>query len=147
MLSMTKQVGTLGELAVTKQLVEAGFDVFTSVGDCSKIDLIAAKKNRLIRLQVKTVSHPSESGSVIAQAAKITGRQRVIYQSDDFDFLAVHVLSHAVSAFLPLEKLLLRKSKSITLRLSTPLNNQEKRTNNFSDFNVNQLEIFTQSLH
>ncbi len=52
----TKDVGTVGELAVILKLKQAGCTIFTEVGDNSPIDLIVIKNNRLLLGQVKSVN-------------------------------------------------------------------------------------------
>ena len=50
----TKDAGTVGELAVILQLKQAGFTVFTKIGDNSPIDLIVVNKGHMLRGQVKS---------------------------------------------------------------------------------------------
>jgi hypothetical protein len=51
----TKDAGTVGELAVILQLKQAGYGVFTEVGDNSSIDLIVISKSKLFRARSSPV--------------------------------------------------------------------------------------------
>lgn len=53
--------GTLGEIAVCKELISLGYEVFVELGSSSKVDLIFLDKNyRPFKIQVKTTNSKNE---------------------------------------------------------------------------------------
>lgn len=129
MLSPTKLIGTMGELAVAADMLKQGWDVYTSVGDCSTADLVGYRDGVYIRVQVKTAS--KTWGAVTVGAARVIGRKVVKYQPSDFDVLAIHVLDEKRTAYLPMKLL---QQTSMTLRLVPAKSNRKKDIHWFSDF-------------
>lgn len=130
MLSATKQVGTIGELAVSQRLLRTGWDVYSSIGDCTKIDLIAIQGKHIVRLQVKTVEK-STTGVVCVAGSKVISRKSVWYDRDDFDNLAVYVVDRDAIAFVPMSLLF---QSSMNLRFESPKNGQVKLIHWFRDY-------------
>lgn len=86
----TKAKGNVGELAVAKDLTARGYSVFVELGDLSKIDLIAVKEEKLIRIQVKTVWDSSDGAVGITSKSSGPG-YKYYYTSRDIDIIAVYV--------------------------------------------------------
>ena len=62
--------GTLGEIAVCKELMRLGYSVFSELGNSSKVDLIVLDENyKTYKVQVKTVN---SKGSFIASKSTFT---------------------------------------------------------------------------
>ncbi len=48
--------GTLGEIAVCKELLQLGYEVFVEVGNHSKVDLVVLDENyKTYKIQIKTI--------------------------------------------------------------------------------------------
>lgn len=112
----TKHIGTIGELAVAEELMRRGWEVFTEMGDNSKIDLIANKDGLLRKIQVKTVEF-SDCGWVFVRKSKITNGIRIEYLRKDIDLFAIYVMDKDAVAFVPFSKF---KKKSLCLRFEKP---------------------------
>ena len=132
MLSTTKRIGTIGELAVAKDLVQRGFDVYGSIGDCSKADLVAIHGRIVYRIQVKTVEHPVKNVVPVA-GSKTTNGKRVKYDIADVDIIAVYVISENAIAYVPMALLMKKQSRSLSLRFEPPKNNN-KNVTYFSEY-------------
>lgn len=133
MLSTTKLVGTVGELAVAKDLMLKGFDVFSSIGDCSKADLVALKNDKILRVQVRS-TNTIKCGRVTVKAGKTTSGKMQWAKQGDYDYVALYVLEKDQVAYVPLSLLLEGKSQSIALRLDEPGNGQREGVRWFRDF-------------
>ena len=83
-----KMKGTLGELKVTSELIKKGYAVFTEVGDLSRIDLIAWKDDKLIKIQVKSLA--SKNGSIEIHNYKSGPNYRYKYTKEDVDIFAIY---------------------------------------------------------
>lgn len=95
-----KGFGAMGEAAVTKYFLERNYNVFKEFGDNSRIDLIAEKDGKLVRVQVKTTQ--SEKGVVKIDLQK-SGPNGYKYQytASDIDVFAIYVSDRDVTLFLP----------------------------------------------
>lgn len=123
-ISGSKEIGTLGELSVIKELIKNGWEVFKDVADCSKIDLIAARNESLVRIQVKTWSS-SEQGFVMVERCKITSGKRITYTKKDVDVIATHVLDRNVTLYVPIEEF--GSQKALSIRFEKSKSNTEYR--------------------
>lgn len=130
MLSETKRLGTIGELAVAQDLMNDGWDVYTAIGDCTKVDIIAIKNKHIVRIQVKTINR-LKHGAASVSGSKITSRKRVNYKQDDFDYIALYVIERDQIAYVPIEMVF---KSCVSLRFEPTRNGQSKRVHNFNDF-------------
>ena len=130
MLSATKTIGTLGELAVAQDLIRRGWDVYTAIGDCTKIDIVAIKEHVIKRHQIKSVQF-SLDGVVCVEAAKTISGKRVPYHPDDFDYLTLYVVDRNRIAYIPLSVIY---GRSLTLRFTPTKNGQVKNVQSFDNF-------------
>src|SRR5262245_41439342 len=88
----TKDAGTVGELAVILQLKQAGYTVFTEVGDNSSIDLIVVNQSRLLSGQVKSCWLENGKASLSLRKAGPNGYLRKYKDdSDKLDFFALYL--------------------------------------------------------
>ncbi len=121
-----KDRGTIGQLAVTKALMQMGYAVFTEVGDNSKVDLIALCDRQPVKIQVK--AYKTElAGSVV----KIWGRKsgpnyQFTYHENDFAIFAVHVYELDEILYVPLKEVLATRDKTLYIRLTPARNGQNK---------------------
>lgn len=115
--------GTLGELAVTKDLIADGWDVFVDVGDCSKIDLIALRGSKLVKIQVKT--RDVEFGAASVGLKSSGPGYSYSYTSDDIDYMAMYVPERDMCLYVPMSWFEEHDRKSITIRIDEARNNQK----------------------
>lgn len=115
----TKRIGTQGELLVCEDLLSRGYDVFTSVGDYTAIDIVAIKEHQIIRLQVKTNINTSK-GWMYVNAAHGQNGKTVLYKKDDFDYIAGCAIDRRTVVYVPFKRLLPPHSRSIVLRFDKP---------------------------
>lgn len=88
----SKIKGNIGEFAVAKHLAEKGYSVFREIGDLSKIDLIAEKDSKLIRIQVKAITE--KNGKIDVYSKKSGPNYSFSYKEDMVDVFAIYVLNH-----------------------------------------------------
>jgi hypothetical protein len=128
-----KNKGTLGELAVAKDLSCKGYGVFKEFGDLSKIDLIAEKDGKLIRIQVKC--RTVYRGAVEVDTRKSgPGGYSYRYDKNQVDVFAVYVPSEDKIAYINAANLLDNYKTTMTLRIYPVKNGQKKGVNIFSEF-------------
>ncbi|MFZ2362111.1 MAG: group I intron-associated PD-(D/E)XK endonuclease [Anaerolineae bacterium] len=127
-----KTKGALGEIAVAKELLAKGYQVFAELGDNSRVDLIVMGKDyRPIKIQVKGLQ--SKHGSVIVHVTKSGPNYRFRYADHHVDVFAIYVLDRDAIAYIPAETLLAQQ-KSLTLRIDAPENNQVEGVHWFVEF-------------
>lgn len=86
----SKLKGSIGELAIAKDLAQKGFKVFTELGDLSKIDIIAEDpEGTLIKVQVKYCTM-KDGGFVEVTARKSGPGYEFYYTEKDFDVVAIY---------------------------------------------------------
>lgn len=83
--------GSLGELIVAQNLLEHGWECFLPISHNTKIDMIAVKGNRLVKIQVKTTSETSSYGAFPLYLKKThhDPKYDYFYEVDSFDYFAV----------------------------------------------------------
>lgn len=131
MLSATKMIGNVGELAIASDLVGREFDVFFPYGDVSHIDIVAIKDARIIKFQVKTVKS-SKSG--VVGFKHFTNRRNVRrYTTNNIDYMALYVVDRKLIAYVPMSEIVSHKH-AFSLRLDVPKNGQIKNIRYFHDY-------------
>ena len=110
-------VGTLGELAVRKELHRQGYNVYLPQCDNDGVDLIVEQKkyNVFKRVNVKSFSKLKTSTSLEVRMSKHANTGRV-------DCIAVYYIPEDVIAFVPYDG----KTEFINLALRNAKNNQSK---------------------
>lgn len=137
MKSPTKQLGTTGELAVAKDLISRGFEVFTGLGDYSCIDLIAVMDGSCTKVQVKSIAR--SCGDVVSVTAGSRGKRnvpngKVLYDPRFVDVVACYVADRDAIAYLPLSTLLQNAGGTKCLRFRPAKSGRVKDIAMFNDF-------------
>ena len=127
----SKRKGNIGQTAVAKELTKLGYSVFVELGDISKIDLIAEKNGKILRIQCKAIT--SKKGKVSLPLSKSGPNYKFKYTKEMFDYFAVYVLDRDVVAFISSEEAL-KNTNTINLRLDAPKNKQLKGVKLITDF-------------
>jgi hypothetical protein len=130
----SKLKGNLGEISVAKYLINHQWQVFTELGDLSKVDLIGIKNNLRIFFQVKYIT-ANKTNSLLVASKKSGPNYRFSYNSTDFDILAAYCPDVDSIAFISSKELCLM-SAGLTLRLDKPLNNQNTKVKMFKDYTL-----------
>ena len=122
----SKVKGTIGHLTIATELVKLGCEVFTELGDNSKVDLIALYKNKPIKIQVKSYTSEDDGGSVLVYATKSGPNYNFKYSEDEVDIFAVYVLDTGDIFYVASQELCLT-NKSISIRLRESKNGQKNK--------------------
>lgn len=93
-----KVIGNIGEMRIAADLMKRGFEVFTELGDNSRVDLIAIKKNHILKVQVK--SYNASNGKVEVRTNKKGPGYMYTYEKDDVDLFAVYVPNYDIIFYL-----------------------------------------------
>ena len=92
-----KQLGAVGEALFDCQMLCFG-ELSLAVGEFFPFDRLIARANGLIRVQVKTVTMPSDHGYTVEPRKGYRGSPRGLqrYGDDEFDLLAIVILRESV---------------------------------------------------
>jgi hypothetical protein len=132
----TKALGNIGEAAVAKWLLERGYKVFTELGDLSKIDLIAEKKGKLLKIQVKAIK--SRKGIVKLYRRKNGPNYQFVYAEQDVDWFAVYVYNKNLILWVPSSELCTYMS-AMNIRLEPPRNGTKTGFHMYTDYVLEDL--------
>ena len=128
------KAGTLGEIAVCKELIRFGYDVFVEFGGHSKVDLVVLdEKHRASKIQVKTAVSKDEVVVVYSVKKCLNPKYNSKYTTDQIDVFAVYVIDHDLIFYISAKEILANGSTS-KFRLSEPKNNQKNFVRFVNDF-------------
>lgn len=103
-----KPRGTVGELAVAKDLILKGYAVFTELGDNARVDLIALVGNTPVKIQVKTSL--GKNGVASFDVVKSTFGYKYKYTENDIDLFALYIMSTDQIIYVSSKEALQQKS-------------------------------------
>lgn len=118
----SKAKGNIGELIVAAFLSTQGYAIFKEFGDLSKIDLIAEKKRRCLRIQVKAIA--SKDDILYVDSRKSGPNYSFRYEEGMLGIFAVYVPDKQIILFIALKDLLKNKTTT-SFRFEKPKNNQK----------------------
>lgn len=105
--------GKIGELAVRKDLVQSGYNIYLPECDSAQVDLIVETANgHMKRVQIKAVSRVNKRTAIEVNTSKYKNSGRV-------DVVAVYYAPKDIIAYVPYEN-----THAITLAMATGKNNQ-----------------------
>jgi hypothetical protein len=126
--------GTLGEIAVCKELLQLGYDVFVEFGSHSKVDLIVLDENyKTYKIQVKTIKSTNDVVQVYSIKNCLNPKYNSIYTVEQVDIFAIYIID-TDSIFYVTARELLTNSKSSKFRLSPSKNGQNKNVRYAKDY-------------
>lgn len=126
--------GTLGEIAVCKELLQFGYDVFVEIGSHSKVDLIALDENyKPYKIQIKTIRSKNDIVQVYSVKNCLNPKYNSTYTTLQVDIFAVYIID-TDSVFYVTAKELLTNSRSSKFRLSASRNGQHKNVRYVKDY-------------
>lgn len=142
----SKQKGNIGAAAVILELVQSGINVFTELGDYSKVDIIAEKGGILKKIQVKYGGQKKDAVLLNLVKSGPNG-YRYHYENTDVDWFAVyHPYSNKVYWISATEAC--ENRTAVTLRVVPPKNNNKVNINSAADYNIERvLRDFTRDTH
>ena len=93
------QKGTLGEIAVCKELIQLGYSVFVEFGNHSKVDLIALDKEfKTYKIQIKATKSKNEIVEVYSTKNCLNPKYNSTYTIHQVDVFAVYRAEGVVDA-------------------------------------------------
>jgi len=139
----SKQKGNIAFSSVVLELQKHCFNVFTEVGDYSRVDIIAEKDSKLIKIQVK-YAH-DENGQMILNLEKSgPNGYRYTYTKNDVDWFAVYSPSTEKIAWVSADEACEQK-RQFSFRLTPPKNKQCVGIHLIEDYGIDRLlRDFTQ---
>lgn len=120
------QKGDLGEAAVIKELLRQGFEVFSPVGNGSRIDLVAHRSGHFKRVQVKYANSFNETASLQLRKCTLNPKYNYSYERTDVDLFALFVHDKDTVVFITADEVFGSKTarSSLTFRFAPAKNNQ-----------------------
>ena len=126
--------GTLGEIAVCKELIKLGYGVFVEFGSHSKVDLIILDEEyKTYKIQVKAVYSSNETVEVYSIKSCLNPKYNSTYTIEQIDIFAVYVIDKDF-VFYVSAKEILKNGKSSKFRLSESKNGQKKFVRYVKDY-------------
>lgn len=132
----SKIKGNIGQFTVSAALAQLGFSVFSEEGDISKIDLVAEKNGKLLRLQCKAVT--PVAGCLRLPLKKSGPGYKFVYESSMFDYFAVCDLSDG-AVYAVSSGVLDDMSHTLTLRKTASKNNQTKHVHIAANYEISKV--------
>jgi uncharacterized pyridoxamine 5'-phosphate oxidase family protein len=126
--------GTLGEIAVCKELCKLGYSVFIEFGNTSKVDLIALDENfKTHKIQIKAVESKNDCVAVYSVKSCLNPKYNSIYTTKQIDIFAVYIIDKDLIFYVTAEELL-KNGKCSKFRLSESKNGQKKFIRYINDY-------------
>ncbi len=137
-----KRIGTIGESIVICEFAKRGCPVYTPFGDNEKIDLIVEFKNKLNRIQVKTVTKSgNDTYMVDIRSCKNhkTTPEIYHYTKQDIDYYAAVCLDNNNVCLIPVEE---APESTITIRFGEkPLNGQKSKIRYADEYTIDKMIV------
>ena len=132
MITHSKQKGNLGFSATLKEIHKLGYNVFTEIGDYSKIDMIVEYNSKLIKIQVK---YAKEKNGVAILHLRKSGPNgyRYTYQVSDTDIFSVYLPDQDKVLFIP-AKLACENKNAFIIRYKESKNLQKSKVHHINEF-------------
>jgi hypothetical protein len=132
----SKRKGNIGQFAVGLALTKLGYSVFTEEGDISKIDIIAEKNGKLLKIQCKAIT---PTGGCIKIPLKKSGpNYQFYYNADMFDYFGAYDLEDD-KVYLVSSEILKQNNTLLNLRKTNSKNNQKTKVNMAEDYEIEKV--------
>ena len=120
------KVGTLGEIAVCKELFRLGYNVFVEFGNHSKVDLVVLDESYIaFKIQIKTTISRDDVVSVYSIKNCLNPKYNSTYTTHQVDIFAIYVVDRDLVFYVTAMEIL-QNGKCSKFRLSEPKNGQKK---------------------
>lgn len=128
------KIGTLGEIAVCKELFQLGYDVFVQFGSHSKVDLVVLDEEyKAYKIQIKTTISKNDVVEVYSVKNCLNPKYNSTYTTKQVDIFAVYVIDQDLVFYIAAEEIL-KNGKCSKFRLSEAKNGQKKYVRFVSDY-------------
>lgn len=124
----SKRKGNIGQFGLGLELTKLGYSVFTEEGDISKIDIIAEKDGKLIRIQSKGITPKNDC--LILELQKCGPNYRFKYETGYFDYFGIWDLEHHKGYLIPVD-VLETHNKAFKIRLKSNNNHKVNMAENY----------------
>jgi hypothetical protein len=132
MITHSKQKGNLGFSATLKEIHKLGYNVFSEIGDYSKIDMIVEYQTKLIKIQVKYATE--KNGTAILHLRKSgPNGYRYSYNVNDVDIFSVYLPNEDKVIFVP-AKLACENKNAFIIRYKESKNLQKSKIHYLNEF-------------
>jgi hypothetical protein len=144
--------GTLGEIAVYKELLKLGVDVFVELGDDSKVDLVVLDENYVCyKIQIKATYSKNEIVEVYSTKSCLNPKYNSMYRIEQIDVFAIYVIDKDIVFYISAKEIL-NNAKSSKFRLMPSKNGQQlnvRYVKDYLDFKkaLRDLTPHTQTVH
>ena len=137
-----KLKGSIACSAVVLALQQNGFNVFSEIGDLSRVDLIAEKNNILRKIQVKFSGQTADVARLrLTKSGPCS--YTYTYSNKDVDWFAVYSPGNNCIAWVSFQEI--QQSKHVTIRLKHTKNHQQKGIKLVAEYSIDKfLRDFTQ---
>ncbi len=126
--------GTLGEIAVCKELLQLGYEIFVEMGNHSKVDLIVLDESyKTYKIQVKSVKSKNEIVEIYSTKNCLNPKYNSRYSVKQVDIFAIYIIDKDF-VFYVTSKEILSNKKSSKFRLSESKNGQTKNVRYIKDY-------------
>ena len=126
--------GSLGEIAVTKELLKLGYEVFLEAGSSSKVDLIFLTKDyRPIKMQIKTTESKNDVVLIPIKKKCLNPKYNSKYTTEQIDIFAIYVIDLDKVLYITAHEAL-RNDQTVAFRISEPKNKQTKNIRFLNDY-------------
>ncbi len=126
--------GTLGEIAVCKDLLQQGYDLFFEFGNHSKVDLVVLDENyNVYKLQIKAVNSMDDAVNVYSIKTCLNPKYNSSYTIRQVDIFAIYIINHDL-VFYVSAKEILENGKCSKFRLTKSKNGQKKFVRYVEDY-------------
>ena len=124
-----KTKGSIAELAVAFRLMKDGWQILLPYGEHVRYDLVAEKKGRFVRVQVKYVT--AKNGKLYVNCQSSNNWSVLPYTAEEIDVIAVYEPMSESVYFVPVEKI---RKAAMVLRVAPTKNGQKARVRFANDF-------------
>jgi hypothetical protein len=124
-----KTKGYVAELYVTARLIEDGWRVLNPVGENNRYDLVAEKKGRFIRIQVKYVT--PKDGTLSVNCRSSNNWSVLHYSPEEIDVIAAFDAKDKSIYYIPVSEI---NHSLFKLRINPTRNKQKAKVHLAKDF-------------
>jgi hypothetical protein len=99
----SKHTGEVAELAFMLKAASLGFAVAKPYGDNQRYDFVVDVGGKLVRVQVKSSTHPDRFGAYFIASQRCSNGWAIPYTAGEIDFLAAYVFPEDAWFIIPVE--------------------------------------------
>lgn len=121
-MAITKQLAKEGELRFAAELTREGWEIFFPYGEDSPIDILAHKKGKIMKIQIKTTKE--KEGAIICKLRSTNNWQNKKYNKKNVDVFGFYNYQTKKGYLVPFKET--QDKSEIKLRVSPTKNKQKK---------------------